>query len=84
MTPQLVLLDTIEEANQPNQEKPFLPENPGGEFTEISDTDLTLISYASEKWNGAISAMKILCMENFASSPQGDSYTKSHSDHSEH
>ena len=34
VTPQLVFLDTIEEANQTNQEKPFLPENPGGELTE--------------------------------------------------
>ena len=36
VTPQLVFLDTIEEANQANQEKPFLPENPGGEPTETS------------------------------------------------
>ena len=36
VTPQLVLLDTMEEANQPNQEKPLLLENPGREFTEIS------------------------------------------------
>ena len=36
VTPQLVFLDSIEEADQANQEKPFLPEKPGGEPTEMS------------------------------------------------
>ena len=36
VTPQLVFQDTIEEADQANQEKPFLPDNPGGEPTEMN------------------------------------------------
>ena len=36
VTPQLVFLDTTDEADQANQETPFFPENPGGEPTEMS------------------------------------------------
>ena len=36
VTPQLVFLDTNEEAEKVNQETPFPPENPGGEPTEKS------------------------------------------------
>ena len=36
VTPKLVFLETNEEADQANQEKPFFPENPGGEPTEMS------------------------------------------------
>ena len=49
VTPQLVLLDTMEEANQPNQEKPLLPENPAREFTEISVEPIAMAEAESKQ-----------------------------------
>ena len=49
VTPQLVLLDTMEETNQPNQEKPRFPENPGRESTEISVEPSTMAEAESKQ-----------------------------------
>ena len=49
VNPQLVFLDTIEEANQANQEKPFLPENPGGEPTETSVEPIAMAEAESKQ-----------------------------------
>ena len=49
VTPQLVFLDIIEEANQANQEKPFLPENPGGEFTATSVEPIAMAEAESKQ-----------------------------------
>ena len=49
VTPQLVFLDIIEEADQANQEKPFLPENPGGEPTETSVEPIAIAEAETNK-----------------------------------
>ena len=58
VTPQLVLLDTMEEANQPNQEKPLLPENPGREFTEISVEPIAMAEVESKQLHSDLATKK--------------------------
>ena len=48
-TPQLILLDTMEEANKASQEMPFLPENPGGEFSQTTEELIAMAETQSKQ-----------------------------------
>ena len=47
--PQLILLDTMEEANKESQKMPFLPENPGGEFSKSTEEPIAMAGTESKQ-----------------------------------
>ena len=47
--PQLILLDTMEEANKASQKMPFLPENPGGEFSKSTEEPIAMAGTESKQ-----------------------------------